>query len=70
MRTKKPKRGRPPLPRAQKQSYRAICHLDCNDKDYLAAAARIRGQSESRLLRGGLVAIGVLGESWHELPKT
>jgi hypothetical protein len=70
MKSQKPKLGRPPLPRAQKQRHRAICHLDVGDKDALAAASSARGQSESEILRAGLVALGVLTARDHEPAQT
>jgi hypothetical protein len=69
MKKQKPKRGRPSLPLSQKQRHRAICHLDVGDKDALALAAHTRGQSESEILRTGLVALGVLVEIEHDSPK-
>ena len=53
-------RGRKKKTIAEKQGRRAICHLTIGDKAALEAHATQSGQSESAIIRAGLVATGVL----------
>lgn len=54
------KRGRPEIPASERRKSRAVCRLDADDKRALEAYAEKQGQSESDILRAGLVALGIL----------
>lgn len=62
MATKQAKRGRPFAPEGTKATARVICRLTPADKELLVAHAKAGKESESAVLRRGLVVLGVLSE--------
>jgi hypothetical protein len=53
-------RGRPKRPPNEKQGDRSICLLNAAEKSELEAHSAKSGQSQSAILRAGLVVLGVL----------